>query len=155
MARNTMKRRASIDDDSGSEAGAPLAKKPKSGLTATATPTQGSLRDDDGNAYWELPKNRRVTVSEFRQSTFVNIREYYKKDDKFLPGKKGISLNLEEYGELLKAIPAINAELKRKTGQSFDDPDDTSAPPPKAIASKKVSKSKSKSNIEMTSEEED
>lgn len=36
----------------------------------------------------QLPKSRRVTVSEFKKATYVNIREYYEKDGKVLPGKK-------------------------------------------------------------------
>lgn len=36
----------------------------------------------------QIPKNRRVTISEFKGTTLVNIREYYEKDNKFLPGKK-------------------------------------------------------------------
>ena len=48
-----MKRRAaSEDEDSGSEAGAPVAKKSKSGPTATSV--LGTLQDDDGNAYWPV-----------------------------------------------------------------------------------------------------
>lgn len=94
-----------------------------------------------------------MTISEFKGSTLVNIREYYQKDDKFLPGKKGISLSLAQYGDLLKAIPGINSEVSKKTGQNFDDPDDANAPVAKAGKGGKVSKSKA--NIETTSSEEE
>lgn len=44
--------------------------------------------DIDGNQYWEISKMRRVTISEFKGKRMVNIREYYEKDGKDLPGKK-------------------------------------------------------------------
>lgn len=95
-----------------------------------------------------------MTISEFKGSTLINIREYYQKDDKFLPGKKGISLSLAQYGDLLKAIPGINSELSEKMGQSFNDPDDANVPVAKA-AGKAGKVSKSKANIETTSSEEE
>ena len=36
-----------------------------------------------------LAKNRFVSVSEFKGKAYVNIREYYDKDGKQMPGKKG------------------------------------------------------------------
>jgi len=36
----------------------------------------------------QISKSRRVTISDFKGKTFVNIREYYEKDGKTLPGKK-------------------------------------------------------------------
>ena len=50
--------------------------------------SQTSKIDSDGNPYWEISKMRRVTISEFRGKNLVNIREYYEKDGKQLPGKK-------------------------------------------------------------------
>jgi Transcriptional Coactivator p15 (PC4) len=44
--------------------------------------------DSEGNQYWEISKMRRVTISEFKGKQMVNIREYYEKDGKDLPGKK-------------------------------------------------------------------
>lgn len=65
---------------------------------------------------------------------------------------QGISLSLAQYGDLLKAIPGLNAELKKK-GQSFDDLDDACVPVAKTKTSKKAHNLKA--NIETTSEEED
>ncbi|PKS05850.1 hypothetical protein jhhlp_007679 [Lomentospora prolificans] len=150
MGRNTMKRRAGVDDDSGSEAGVPVAKKSRSGPSPNSI--GGASKDDEGNPFWELPKSRRVTLSEFRKSTYINIREYYEKDGKAHPGKKGISLTLEQYKELLKLLPSINAQLREMTGQNFNDPDNTSLPP---IEAKGPSKSQSRSNFEATSDEDE
>ena len=52
-----------------------------------ARPAQSQL-DADGNQYWEISRMRRVTISDFKGKRMVNIREYYEKDGKDLPGKK-------------------------------------------------------------------
>lgn len=57
----------------------------KSSHFATAGQSQV---DSEGNQYWEISKMRRVTISEFKGKRMVNIREYYEKDGKDLPGKK-------------------------------------------------------------------
>lgn len=47
----------------------------------------------------------------------VGIREYYEKEGQMLPGKKGISMTLEQYGVLVSLLPGIEGEL-RKSGIS-------------------------------------
>ncbi|RNA25207.1 Activated RNA polymerase II transcriptional coactivator p15 [Brachionus plicatilis] len=59
-----------------------------------------------------LSKNRFASVSEFKGKKYVNIREYYEKDGKSLPGKKGISLSVEQWENLKKNIEKIDDELK-------------------------------------------
>ena len=49
----------------------------------------------------------------------VSIREYYEKDGTWLPGKKGISLTLEQWNALVGMLPGIERELKRG---GVDDP---------------------------------
>ena len=53
-------------------------------FTSAAKP----LVDSDDNPYWEISKMRRVTLSEFKGKQLINVREYYEKDGKDLPGKK-------------------------------------------------------------------
>jgi len=105
----------------------------------------------------------------------VNIREYYEKDGKELPGKKvpsshlktpeasanlglqGISLTLEQYNDLLRAIPGISAAL-RKAGHQVDDLDADAVPPAPKDTAERKSKPKPKaqrSNIEQTSDEDE
>ena len=39
--------------------------------------------------------------------------QYYEKDDKMLPGKKGISLTVAQYRELAAAAAEIDAEIEK------------------------------------------
>lgn len=98
--------------------------------TDTTTAIVAAQRNANGEAFFYLSKTRRVTVRQFKGKTLVDIREvrttmslcavsfcierksthhnsqlirllqFYEKDGKVLPGKKGISLNLEQYEAL-------------------------------------------------------
>jgi hypothetical protein len=61
------------------------------------------LENDNGETYFDLLDNRRVTISKWQGNVRIDLREYYEKDDKLLPGKKGLSLSLKQY-ELLKDL---------------------------------------------------
>ena len=103
----------------------------------------------------------------------VNIREYYNQNGEMKPTKKvwgnlvpeprahlrirvdhccvkGISLTIEQYRQLLIAVPAINTDLRSK-GINVEDLDLAEASAAMATKTKKPAK---KSNIEATSEEE-
>ncbi|KAL9567988.1 hypothetical protein ACKAV7_007816 [Fusarium commune] len=148
MARTSAAKKRAADADSEPET---VSKRVKSG-----TSIESDGKDDDGNPYWELSNKRRVGVSDFSKKTFVNIREYYDKDGKTLPGKKGISLSIEQYNAFLKAVPHINAALRAKglvvEGDVANEPDTALIPAAKV---KKERKKSPKANIETTSEEED
>jgi len=72
-------------------------------------------RNDEGNSYIELGKKRRVTVREFKGQTLIDIREFYGDDGEERPGKKGISLTVEQWHTLkgcLEQIDSLVADLK-------------------------------------------
>ncbi|OAA47213.1 Transcriptional coactivator p15 [Beauveria brongniartii RCEF 3172] len=83
----------------------------------------------------------------------VNIREYYEKDGKILPTRKGISLSVEQYTALIKVMPSINEQL-RKMGQLVD-ATAGAGEDAKAIAKKSKKERSDKANIEATSDEDE
>lgn len=70
-------------------------------------------KDGEGNTYWELSASRRLQISEFKGRRMVSIREYYQKDGEMLPGKKGISLPLEQFTALMTVLPQVVGELSK------------------------------------------
>lgn len=50
---------------------------------------------------------RQVTISKFKGKVRVDIREYYLDNDDWKPGKKGISLDMEQFEELENLLPLI------------------------------------------------
>ncbi|KAJ5605894.1 hypothetical protein N7510_008675 [Penicillium lagena] len=77
--------------------------------------------DSNGDRYWEISKMRRVTVSSFRGKTLVNVREYYEKDGQELPGKKGISMPVDQFAALVTLLPEIEQSLTQQ-GQCLPRP---------------------------------
>ncbi|KAI9068309.1 PC4-domain-containing protein [Trametes sanguinea] len=65
--------------------------------------------DESGGRYVELGKKRRATVRQFKGATFVDIREFYGDESDLKPGKKGISLNREQWEALKKGSDAIDS----------------------------------------------
>ncbi|KAL9108577.1 MAG: hypothetical protein Q9227_006663 [Pyrenula ochraceoflavens] len=146
----------------------------KKAKTSKASASNGStLTDENGEPYWELSRTRRVAVSEFKGKQMVNIREYYESGGKTLPGKKGISLTMEQYIALVEALPGIEEVLKSK-GEHVTRPEygDGSSSSRRAQAeaeddqeeeerqedtggTTKVKKERKKSNFEATSDEEE
>lgn len=62
---------------------------------------------------YEFGKLRFVNVSEFKGKPYVNIREYYEKDGKPQPGKKGIALNIEQWTKFKQIIDKVDRDLKK------------------------------------------
>ncbi|CAG8623211.1 5337_t:CDS:2 [Cetraspora pellucida] len=66
--------------------------------------------NDQGEAYF---KKRRVTVREFKEMILVDIRDYFKQNGEYLPGKKGISLQVDQWNKLKEFVDDIDAEIKK------------------------------------------
>ncbi|CUS07301.1 unnamed protein product [Tuber aestivum] len=93
------------NDDGSVEDAAPLSKRSRVEIGKKAV-------DNEGNPYWEIGgRLRRVGVSKFGGKNLINIREYFEKDGKVLPGKKGISLSIEQFDAFLSVLPQIEQHL--------------------------------------------
>ncbi|CAD5124135.1 DgyrCDS12436 [Dimorphilus gyrociliatus] len=83
-----------------------IEKKPKPKASASKeTP-------DDGKV--QLAAKKFVSISEFRSRKYVDIREYYEKDGKTLPGKKGIALDEAAWNKLKDNISVIDEMFKNR-----------------------------------------
>ncbi|WPH00482.1 Hypothetical protein R9X50_00331100 [Acrodontium crateriforme] len=107
-----MPKRQNYDLDGGFIEAAPRDKKRK-GEAGTATKEDNAIlsttmqKDDEGNSFWEITNNKRVVISTFKNIKMVSIREYYEKDGRSLPGKKGISLPVDQFSTIIELLPAI------------------------------------------------
>ncbi|SCU81724.1 LAFA_0C06788g1_1 [Lachancea sp. 'fantastica'] len=119
----------------------------------------GNMEEPD--AIFELGKNKRVTVRQFRNINLIDIREYYADgaSGEMKPGKKGISLTEEVYDELLKHRQNIDDALRRfgskrprtKTVNVLSDSEETNVDvetPGKASSNREKSSQKSENNGE-------
>ena len=74
------------------------------------------VRDKDGAIkVGDISDNgkRKVQVKKWSNRVLVDVREYYEKDGAMLPGKKGISLTVDQWKELLKMQGAIADAIKQ------------------------------------------
>ncbi|KAL7412110.1 transcriptional Coactivator p15-domain-containing protein [Mrakia frigida] len=93
----------------------PAAKKPRKSAEGSSRSKGGPevQTNDDGFPYIELGGSKRVSISEYKGKTLVDIREYYtdKSTQEEKPGKKGISLNPEQFKLFAEAIGLIEGLL--------------------------------------------
>ena len=69
--------------------------------------------DDFVESFFPLSPTRRMTVRVYAGSVMVDLREFYEKDGEMRPGKKGISLKVEQWTELCKSIPSLSPHVDR------------------------------------------
>jgi hypothetical protein len=50
-------------------------------------------------------------------TSYVNVREYYEQDGVLKPGKKGISLSVEQWAAVVAAAGAVDAALAAHAAQ--------------------------------------
>ncbi|XP_023543027.1 RNA polymerase II transcriptional coactivator KIWI-like isoform X2 [Cucurbita pepo subsp. pepo] len=63
----------------------------------------------------EISKNRRVMVRNWQGKIVVDIREFYVKDGKQMPGKKGISLSLDQWNVLRNHVDEIDKAVNENS----------------------------------------
>lgn len=97
----------SSESDSGPEdRNEPAPKKSKSGGSGPAR------KNDSGETYFDVERLKRVTIREFKGRVYVDIREFYEKDGKILPGKKGISLSTTQWNKIKTLVDDIDGAVR-------------------------------------------
>ncbi|QIW94903.1 hypothetical protein AMS68_000421 [Peltaster fructicola] len=162
MPKPLSRKRVASEDyesDGGFVEDAPKSKKSKA-TSEAGTGSFGQLKDEEGGDFWEITRTRRVQVSEFKGKTMISIREFYEKDGKMLPGKKGISLTLEQFNTVVELLPNVEGLLSSKglvvNRPAYSNQQTSSSATDDATADEPDNaKSASKANHEATSDEED
>ncbi|CAG9857007.1 unnamed protein product [Phyllotreta striolata] len=98
-------RKASTSDsDSGPDDRTPAKKsKDSKGDDSSEVPTS-----------WSLGKNRFLKLTEFKNSWYLDVREFYNADGDMKPGRKGIMLTMEQWQKLKGFMGEIDEAIKRK-----------------------------------------
>jgi hypothetical protein len=118
-----------------SEAAEPVTKRVKREQTSAAKPEAASSStsaaelvtsaeltepqtNDQKEEFFDLSKAKRFTVRKWKGNILLDIREFYEKDGEMKPGKKGISLTLDQYKALRDLVTSgsIDAIVKKQGG---------------------------------------
>ena len=97
------------DDDDASDADSEGHAPPMKSLK------KDSDDDPDSITVCEISKNRRVAVRNWKGSIMVDIREFYVKDGKQLPGRKGISLTMDQWNVLRNHVEEIDKAVNENS----------------------------------------
>ncbi|XP_019084444.1 PREDICTED: RNA polymerase II transcriptional coactivator KIWI isoform X2 [Camelina sativa] len=79
--------------------------------TSLTTSSSATVYDGLFGVYIQISKNRRVSVRNWNGKIWIDIREFYVKDGKTLPGKKGISLSVDQWNTLRNHAEDIEKAL--------------------------------------------
>ncbi|XP_030625107.1 SUB1 regulator of transcription a [Chanos chanos] len=88
-------------------------KKQKGGETSKVAGSSKSSSKKDDNMF-QIGKMRYVSVRDFKGKVLVDIREYWMdQEGEMKPGRKGISLNPEQWNQLKEQIDEIDEAVRR------------------------------------------
>uniref|UniRef100_A0A5K3FHP5 PC4 domain-containing protein n=1 Tax=Mesocestoides corti TaxID=53468 RepID=A0A5K3FHP5_MESCO len=108
------KRKSSRDGDSDSSLSSLEEEPPTKQLKSQSANSVPRETSSNGDKLIDLTGRKYACVRAFRGRVFVDIREYYedKSGEGLKPGKKGISLNREQWDNLKDVIGAIDSDLR-------------------------------------------
>ena len=81
--------------------------------SAPTRPAVQTSVTSDGEEKIYLGKMKYVTVRPFKNMILIDIREHYEKDGDIKPGKKGISLQAEQWQRLKENIDLIDEKIQK------------------------------------------
>ncbi|XP_051542110.1 SUB1 regulator of transcription a [Xyrauchen texanus] len=90
-------------------------KKQKSGETSkVSAASKSSSSSSKNDNMFQIGKMRYVSVREFKGKVLIDIREYWMdQEGEMKPGRKGISLNPEQWNQLKEQISEIDDAVRR------------------------------------------
>eukprot|EP00696_Hemimastix_kukwesjijk_P007088 gnl/Hemi2/18984_TR6279_c0_g10_i1.p1 gnl/Hemi2/18984_TR6279_c0_g10~~gnl/Hemi2/18984_TR6279_c0_g10_i1.p1 ORF type:complete len:129 (-),score=42.84 gnl/Hemi2/18984_TR6279_c0_g10_i1:87-443(-) len=87
-------------------------RKPAAGKSKAPPAKKSKSEDDDAEGEgFSIGGMRRISVQQFRNKPLVSIREFYEKDGKLMPGKKGISLSVEQWQQVKAHVARVDAQI--------------------------------------------
>uniref|UniRef100_A0A8D2E3W2 Activated RNA polymerase II transcriptional coactivator p15 n=1 Tax=Sciurus vulgaris TaxID=55149 RepID=A0A8D2E3W2_SCIVU len=105
---------SSSGSDSDTSCSRKTCKKQKTGETSRALSSSkqsSSSRDDN---MFQMGKMRYVSVRDFKGKVLIDIREYWMDPEgEMKPGRKGISLNPEQWSQLKEQISDIDDAVRK------------------------------------------
>ncbi|KAJ1982572.1 hypothetical protein H4R34_001655 [Dimargaris verticillata] len=103
----------SADSNSNVGSDQPTSVKKQKTKPAPSEPVANSpKKNDDGDPYFELSAKRRITMRKWKDTVFVDIREFWTDPaGTTRPGKKGISLSAAQWESLKQLMPVIDEQL--------------------------------------------
>ena len=82
------------------------ATAPAPGTAPAGAGAMGTDTSANGETLWKLGGSKFASVSDFKGKRMVGLREHYQKEGSgWLPGKKGISLSIEQFEALVAGAP--------------------------------------------------
>ncbi|XP_059400374.1 activated RNA polymerase II transcriptional coactivator p15-like [Carassius carassius] len=88
-------------------------KKQKSGETSTVSSASKNSSSKNDNMF-QIGKMRYVSVRDFKGKVLIDIREYWMdQEGEMKPGRKGISLNPEQWNQLKEQMSEIDDAVRR------------------------------------------
>ena len=82
-------------------------------LEESRNSSSSSRQEEDIPKEFQISSKRKVTVRDFRGKALIDIREFYTKDSgELAPGRKGISLTVEQYQKFKSHIEDIDRAIE-------------------------------------------
>lgn len=89
-------------------------KESKSDSKQSKSDSKKSKGDGGGDENsWSLGKNRFIKLTEFKNTWYIDVREFYNADGDLKPGRKGIMLSMEQWQKVKGFMNEIDEAIKK------------------------------------------